>query len=567
MAASNADVAKVFDEIADLLEIQDENAFRVRAYRNAARLIEGLGVSVSEMRAKGEDLTELPGIGKDLAAKIGEIVDTGTCAAREALHQELPDTIITLLRVPGLGPKRVQALYRNLDISTPEQLYAAVRDGKVRELPGFGEKTEAALRQALGGERAAGGRFLLADAARYAEPLREYLASLAGVTNAVVAGSYRRARETVGDLDIVVTAKHSEAVMDAFCAYPQVAEVKSKGDTRATVVLASGLQVDVRVVPEASFGAAMHYFTGSKNHNVAVRRIAQQKKLKLNEYGVFRGKRRIAGDTEQSVFDAVHLPFIAPELRENRGEIEAARAGMLPELVTLRDIRGDLGVAPADFEKSLDHLIEAARGRGLHYLAARVAAKHRNAAQLHRALGGIKAAQARTHGFTLYAALFAEIETDGTLALPPIQLDDVDILVAGVESGFDLPRAQQTRRVLRALEHPRLTMLAHPAGRSIPERDACDVDLPRIVRAARDRKIWLELDSRPERLDLPDTYCRLAKDEGVLVAVASNAETAHDLDRLRFGLDQARRGWLEAANVVNTRTAAEIVTLITATRS
>lgn len=566
MTASNADVAKIFDEIADLLEILDENAFRVRAYRNAARLIEGLGESVSEIVAKGEDVTELPGIGKDLAKKIGEIVASGSCAALDDLRKKLPPTITTLLRVPGLGPKRVQTLYRNLDISTPEQLYAAVNDGKVRELPGFGEKTESAIRQALGGERPAGGRFLLADAACEAEPLREYLASLTGVTNAVIAGSYRRARETVGDLDIVVTATDSAAIMDAFCAYPRVAEVKSKGDTRATVVLAGGLQIDMRVVPQASFGAAMHYFTGSKNHNVAVRRLAQQKKLKLNEYGVFRGKRRIAGETEESVFEAVDLPFIAPELRENRGEIEAARAGELPELLTLDDLRGDWGIVPADFETGLERLIDAARRRGLQYAAVRIGATRQNAAPLQRALASIKTVRAGLRDFTLYAAVAAGIEPDGSLALPPIPLDDVDVLVAGVESGFDLPRADQTRRVLRAIEHPRLTMLAHPAGRSIPERDAYDLDLPRIIRAAREHNVWLELDSRAERLDLPDSYCRLAKDEGALIALASNAAMAPDLERLAFGVGQARRGWLEPANLVNTRTAAEIASLLKARR-
>jgi DNA polymerase (family X) len=295
--ASNTEIAKVFDEIADLLEIQGENAFRIRAYRNAARTIEGLGVAAGEMLDQGEDLTELPGIGKDLANKIREIADTGTCTALEKLRQQLPPTITTLLQIPGLGPKRVQALYRNLDISTPEHLHAAARDGQIRALAGFGEKTEALILQALDRHVETGKRFELAVAAHYAEPLKAYLARAPGVKQVVIAGSYRRAKETVGDLDIVVTAKRSEAVMDRFCDYPQVARVVSKGDTRSTVMLTSGLQVDLRVVPAKSFGAALYYFTGSKTHNIAARRIAQQQDLKINEYGVFRGERRVGGET------------------------------------------------------------------------------------------------------------------------------------------------------------------------------------------------------------------------------------------------------------------------------
>ncbi|MFL6650201.1 MAG: helix-hairpin-helix domain-containing protein [Sulfurifustaceae bacterium] len=561
MAASNADIAKVFDEIADLLEILDENAFRVRAYRNAARLIEGLGDSVSEIIAKGEDVTELPGIGKDLAKKISEIVAAGTCAALEDLRKKLPPTITTLLRIPGLGPKRVQALYRNLDISTPEQLYAAVTEGKVRGLPGFGEKTETAIRQALGPKMAAGGRFTLAAAAQAAEPLREYLAQTPGVTAAVVCGSYRRARETVGDLDIVVTAERSEAAMDRFCEYPEVAEVKAKGDTRATVVLKSGLQVDLRVVPAESFGAALHYFTGSKTHNVAVRRIAQQKKLKINEYGVFRGNRRIAGATEESVFESIGLGFIPPELRENRGEIEAAQADTLPALVALGDLKGDLGVAPPDFNDGLDRLVDAARA-SLQYLAVRVRTRSRSAAEIGRDLAAVAAARSRCPGFTLFSAVVADIDEDGALALPPIDLDGVDFLGGTIESAFALPRAKQTQRVLRALEHPRLKLLAHPAGRLIPERDALDLDLPRIIRAARERRCLLELDSRPDRLDLPDSYCRLTKEEGVLIAVASNASTPAEFEDLRFGVAQARRGWLDASSVANTRSADEVKELL-----
>lgn len=566
MPASNSDIAKVFDEIADLLEILDENAFRIRAYRNAARLIEGLGVSAGQMLAKGEDLTELPGIGKDLAGKIREIVETGTCAAREELRKKLPATITTLLKIPGLGPKRVQTLYRRLDISTPEQLYAAVKDGKVRELPGFGEKTEAALLQALGRRAPADARFPLAVAAQYGEPLRAYLAKIPGVNDAVIAGSYRRSRETVGDLDLLVTAKDSATVMDRFCEYPHVADVKSKGDTRATVVLANGLQVDLRVVPRTSFGAALYYFTGSKNHNVAVRRIAQQRKLKINEYGVFRGQRRVAGETEQSVFKAVRLPFIAPELRENRGEIEAAQAGTLPTLVALDDLRGDLNVSPRDLAAELETFVEAARQRTMRYLAITLPARHMKPAQLQQSLAAIDRANEARRGLVLLKAVAVDIAENGELDAGNIALDDFDIVTGAVNSAFDLPRAKQTRRVLRALEHPRFTLLAHPTGRLLNRREPCDLDVPRVIRAARERKCFLELNSQPERLDLPDVYCRVAREEGALIAINSGAQRAAELEHLRYGLGQARRGWLEAKNVVNTRTVADLRALLQATR-
>lgn len=333
MPAANADVAKVFDEIADLLEIKSDNPFRIRAYRNAARLIEGLGVEVAAMLAKQEDLTELPGIGEDLAAKIDEIVARGTCAALEKLRTQLPPTLPLLLKIPGLGPKRVQRLYRKLDISSIEHLYTAASGGRIRELAGFGEKTEAAILQALEHESRKKTRFPLAVAEQYAEPFKNYLAQTPGVYQVVIAGSYRRRRETVGDVDLLVTAKRGSPVMERFVNYDQVAQVLAHGATRGSVKLDNGLQVDLRVVPQSSFGAALHYFTGSKAHNIAIRRLGQRKRLKINEYSVFHGDKRIAGATEESVYAAVGLPFIPPELRENQGEIEAAlaRAGLAPK--------------------------------------------------------------------------------------------------------------------------------------------------------------------------------------------------------------------------------------------
>ncbi len=558
MPVANADIAKVFDEIADLLEIEGENPFRVRAYRNAARLIEGLGVSISEMIEKNEDLTELPGIGKDLAGKIREIAATGTCGAREELRKKLPATIITLLEIPGLGPKRVQTLYRELDISTPEQLYAAVRDGKVRELPGFGEKTERLLRQALGPKSAAAKRFLLAIAAQYAEPLKAYLAATPGVNTVVIAGSYRRAKETVGDIDIVVTARQSKAVMERFCGYPEVERIAAKGETRATVLLKNGLQVDLRVVPPASFGAALYYFTGSKAHNVAARGLAQRMGLKINEYGVFRGRVRLAGDTEEAVLRAIGLPYIPPELRENQGEIEAAQAGKLPRLVARGDLQGDLHVYAPTETAALPELVEAARARGLRYLGLTLRARGWEPQRVRAWSETVDRANRELRHFVLLKAIEADIRNDGTLDASASMLREFDLVIAAVHGDFDLPRARQTERLLRALADPQVTMLAHPAGRVLGSRAELDVEMPRIIRAAAERGCWLELNSRPERLDLPDVYCRVAKDERVLIAINSGAQSPPELDYLTYGVGQARRGWLERNDVVNTRTLDEL---------
>jgi DNA polymerase (family 10) len=371
MPIHNADIAAIFDEIADLLEIEGANPFRVRAYRNAARTIHTLGPSLKSLLDKGEDLTRIPGIGQDLAAKIKEIIDTGECGALKELHQRVPAALAALLKIPGLGPKRVRALHEALGVNTAAQLQRAVRDGRIRDLPGFGEKTERHILEALEAHMEKKRRFGITTAQDYAEPLVAYLKKTRGVDQVTVAGSYRRCKETVGDLDILATASRSSPVMERFTAYDEVAQVVSQGSTRATVILRCGLQVDLRVVEKKSVGAALQYFTGSKAHNIAVRRLGQQRGLKINEYGVFKGNKRVTGETEESVYACVDLPWIAPELRENRGEIEAAQKGSLPELVRLADLKGDLHAhtRATDGHNSIREMALAARERGLRYLA------------------------------------------------------------------------------------------------------------------------------------------------------------------------------------------------------
>lgn len=570
MPKHNADIAVIFEEIADLLEIQGTNPFRIRAYRNAARIVSELSQEVSRLLEKGEDLTELPGIGDDLAAKIKEIVDSGHCSLLDRLHTELPPAITELLKIPGLGPKRVKALYHDLEVQTVEQLYRAARDGRIRALPGFGEKTENNILQAIEVHANQTQRFKLAVAAQYADALEKFLAAIPGVTKVTSAGSYRRMRETVGDLDILVVASTPNPVMQSFTAYDEVAEILSAGITRASVILKCGLQVDLRVVKEASYGAALHYFTGSKSHNIALRRIAQKNGLKINEYGVFRDKIRIAGETEASVYAAVGLSYIPPELRENRGEIAIAKAGKLPKLVEQKDLRGDLHIhtKATDGHNTLREMALAGLSNGFEYLAItehsrRLAFAHGlDTLRLAQQCDEIDQLNAELKGITLLKSIEVDILEDGSLDLPDSALAQLDLVVGAVHSNFNLSRVKQTGRILRAMQHPHFTLLAHPTGRLIQRRSPYDVDMLRIIREAKNRGCFLELNAHPERLDLLDTHCQMAKEEGVLISINSDAHSVYDFSNLRFGIGQARRGWLEKHSVLNTRSLKELRLLI-----
>ena len=571
MPVHNADIAKVFDEIADLLEIQEANPFRVRAYRNAARILGDLSLDIAQTLADEKPLPKLPGIGEDLANKIHEIAETGTTALLERLHRELPPAITELLRIPGIGPKRVRHLYHDLKVQTLGELQRAAKEGRIREVPGFGEKSEANILAAVEARLTKKKRFKLAVAAQYAEPLAEHLRKAQGVRDVVVAGSFRRMKETVGDIDILVTAETPEAVMQRFAAYPEVRDMTASGTTRASAVLACGLQVDIRVVAKESFGAALHYFTGSKAHNIAVRRLGQERGLKVNEYGVFdrdaRGEKRIAGDTEESVFAAVGLPWIPPELREDAGEIEAARRGELPKLVELGDLRGDLHAhtKATDGRNTLQEMADAAKARGFEYLA--ITEHSRGEAMAHgldprrlaKQVDEIERLNATLEGIALLKGIEVDILEDGTLDLPDSILAKLDLVVGAVHSKLGLTRARQTERILKAMDSPYFTILAHPSGRLIDERDPYDVDMLRIVRKAKAVGVALELNAHPARLDLFDTHCRMAKEEGVPVAVSSDAHSTHDFEHLRLGIGQARRGWLEAKDVLNTRHLADLL--------
>lgn len=573
MAYSNAAAAAVFDEIADLLEVQGGNAFRVRAYRNAARTLTGLGRTAKEMLAAGEDLDDLPGIGKDLAGKIAEIVATGSCVQLEALRKEVPAGITELLRLPGIGPRRVQALRAALGVQCLADLQGAAEQGRIRGVRGFSRDAERRILDAIIALLKTQRRVPLATAAPMAAALLAELQAVPGVQKAAVAGSLRRRRDTVGDLDLLVSAGKGAPVMERFTGDTGVQRVLAKGSTRASVVLQGGVQVDLRVVPQASFGAALLYFTGSKPHNIALRRLAQEAGLKLNEYGLFRGTHRVAGNTEESVYRALALPWIAPELREDSGELDAARAGRLPHLVRLQELRGDLHVHTSDSDgrDSLRLMAEAAAARDLSYIAItdhsrRLAVAHGlDAGRLARQMDLIDEMNEQLSNITLLKGVEVDILKDGKLDLPDTILQRLDLVVGAVHEHFDLPADQQTERLLRAMDHPHFSILAHPSARLLGEREPCAFNLERVLRHARERGCFMELNGQPSRLDLDDHACRMARDIGVLVSIASDAHGILEFGHLEWGVGQARRGWLEARHVLNTRPLEEIRRLLDAT--
>jgi DNA polymerase (family 10) len=570
MPIHNADIAAIFSEIADLLEIEGANAFRVRAYRNAAHSVSELQRSVRSMITEGQELRDIPGIGDDLAAKIREIVASGTCSLLERLHRELPPAITELLEIPGLGPRRVHTLHQSLGVQTLEQLHRAGKEGRIRALPGFGARSEAQIIESIEARLHKSRRYRRAVAEQYAEPLLRYLRDTLGVEQATAAGSFRRMQDTVGDLDILVAAPNPAAVSERFAQYDEVKDVLARGKTRSSVRLRSGIQVDLRVVAPRSLGSALVYFTGSKAHGIALRRLAQEQGLKINEYGVFRGAARIAGDTEESVYAAIGLDWVAPELREDRGEVQAARNHCLPTLVERADLLGDLHAhtKASDGHDSLRDMALAALDNGLTYLAItdhsrRLAMAHGlDAVRLAKQIDEIDRLNAELRGITLLKGIEVDILEDGSLDLPDSVLARLDIVVGAVHSHFGLPRVKQTERLLRAMDHPHFSILAHPSGRLLGEREGYEADWSRLMRTAKARGCFLELNSHPARLDLLDTQCQMAKDEGVLVSINSDAHSRLEFANLRHGVGQARRGWLEKADVLNTRTLAELRPLL-----
>ncbi len=557
----NIDISNIFNKMADLLEVKGENAFRIRAYRKAAFNIESLGKDIG-LLTKAE-LMEIPGIGGDLAGKIEEYITTGRVRAYEELIKEVPESLVTLLKVPGLGPKTVSLLYSRYNVKDIDELERLAREHELIKIPGIREKTETNILKGIDMIKRTSTRYPIGKVLPVVNDILGYLSGNAPVGRLNTAGSIRRWKETIGDIDILSTSKDPAGVMNVFTRMPDVKEVLMKGPTKSTVVLKEGLQVDIRVVDEESYGAALAYFTGSKAHNIRLREIAVKAGLKLNEYGIFREKdnKKIGGATEEEIYEILKLQFVPPELREDTGEVEVAATHSLPRLIELEDIKGDLHVHSnwSDGNMKLEDLAEVPVAKGYRYIAVTDHSKGLGVARgLHeeRVIEQRKAIDAlnkKLRGFRLLAGIEINIKSDGGLDFDQEILAAFDIVVASVHSGFKQSREQITKRIITAMENPFVSIIAHPSGRLIGERDAYDVDMEEVLKGAVRTGTAIEINAYPLRLDLMEPYIRLAKSKGVSLAISTDSHNSGQFDNMTFGVSLARRGWLEKKDVLNTR--------------
>ncbi|MDI6709548.1 MAG: DNA polymerase/3'-5' exonuclease PolX [Bacillota bacterium] len=561
----NEEVARIFRAVAELLELKGENPFRARAYERAAEKMARLGEDIAAVAEKGQ-LTSIPGIGKELAAKIEEILRTGSLGYYEKLKAEIPPGVLELLTVPGIGPRKAMALYRELGVKGLEDLEARARAAEVRRLPGFKERTEANILREIRGARQVRERIPLGEALPIALGLVEMLRQEVPGARISIAGSLRRRCETIGDIDLLAASPRPEQTIASFVALSPVAEVLARGETKATVRLNDGRQVDLRAVEPVSYGAALCYFTGSKDHNIHLRRLALDRGLKINEYGVFHDGKSIAGREEEEVYAALGLPWIPPELREDRGEIEAAAAGRLPALVTDGDIRGDLHVHSvySDGTGTLESIADRARRLGYEWVAlcdhspSLKIAHGLSIADLRAKAAAVRAFNAASEDFHFLCGTEVDIKPDGTLDYPDEVLAGLDFVVAAVHSRFRQKRELMTERLLAGVRHPLVHALAHPTGRLLGERPPYSADIEQVIAEACAAGTWLEINAYPKRLDLSDHYCRLVKERGGLLTIGSDAHTVGQMDFIAYGVSVARRGWLEPRDIVNTRSWTEL---------
>lgn len=573
---TNARIADVFDQLADLLEFQGANQFRVRAYRNAARTVRDYSESLETLAAEGAaSLTKIDGIGDDLAKKIVVLVETGELPQLNELLSQVPASVLAMLRIPGLGPKKAAVLYKELGVKTLDELKAACESGRVRELKGFAAKTEQIILQGIAIAASGQERMYWATAETIVSSLREHLKKCPEIKQLEFAGSYRRGKETIGDLDILVDSTDVSAVMDHFSRFPSIGSVIARGDTKMSIRTDSGLQIDLRVVPAESFGAALQYFTGSKDHNVILRGMAKQRGLKINEYGVFRveGEKEtyLAGATEADVYATLDLPVFPPEIREARREFDWAKEGELPRLVEVADIRGDLHMhtTATDGAATIEEMVAAAQARGLSYIAItdhsqrvsmargltpeRVLAQWAEIDKLRPRMG---------KSFTILKGIECDILEKGGMDLPDDVLAQADWVLASVHYGQKQSRQQITERILGAIENPHVSCIAHPTGRLINRRESYEVDIDALFKAAKEHGKLLELNANPMRLDLNDVYCAAAKSHGIPIAIDTDAHVTTGLDDLRYGVLQARRAGLTKEDVANTRTWPQLKKLV-----
>jgi len=558
----NRDIARAFEQIAHLMEIDGADPFRVRSYENVARTIRELGESAAALAEAGR-LQDIPHVGKSTAAKIQELLETGRIAALEELKAKFPAGLLDMLEIPGMGPKKVALVYNKLGLADVEGLAAAAEKGELRDLEGMGAKTEENILRGIKVYRQGRERALLGDVLPVAEQIVEKLKQVKGVKAASTAGSLRRGRETIGDIDVLATARDSAQVCDAFQQFEELREVILAGDTKVSAYLQNGRQIDLRVVEPDSWGAALMYFTGSKEHNIVLRQRAIDQGLKLNEYGLFReGKeeKRIAGKTEEEVYQKLGLPCIEPELREDSGEVEAAEQAKLPKLIALKDIKGDLHMhtTASDGAHTLEEMLEACRTQGYKYLAITDHSQSLGVAgglsprALEKQIEAIRKLNDELDDIEVLAGCEVDIKPDGSLDYPQELLRELDLVLAAIHAGFSSDVERITRRIVTAFETGRVHLFSHPTGRLIGRREPYGIDIERVIQAAKDTDTALEINAYPERLDLNDVHCRMAKQAGVKIAINTDAHSASMLEYMRYGVLTARRGWLESTDVVNT---------------
>ena len=557
----NTEIASLFNEIADFLEIKGENPFRVRAYRRAAQAMEGLSEDVAAVAARG-GLQEIPGIGRDLAGKIQEYLERGAVAYLEDLRKEIPPGVVEMMGIHGVGPKTAKLLYERAGVTSVDRLEEMVRAHALVGIPGIQVKTQENILKGIAVWKSGRERMPLGAALPLAEAIRATLEALEETDQISLAGSLRRMRETVKDIDVLVTSKKPARIMGAFVALPNVAEVLAHGATKSSIRLREGIQADLRVVEPECFGAALQYFTGSKQHNIRVRELAQRQGLKVNEYGVFDEgtNRRVAGATEEDVYRAVGLPLVAPEIREDAGEIEAALENRLPELVRLDDIRGDLQLHTtwSDGAHTLAELAAGVRAKGYQYMAvtdhskSATVAGGMDEAQVVQMIAEVRALNARLKGFRVLAGCEVDIRADGSLDFPDEILTQLDLVQVSIHSRFKMSREDMTRRIVRAVQHPLVHILGHPTGRLIGERAPYEVDIEAVLQAAKTGDVAVEINASPSRLDLNDLHARRAKDLGIPITISTDAHAIPQLDYMRYGVAVARRAWLTPSDVLNT---------------
>ncbi len=561
----NTQIADIFDEIADLIDLEGGNEFRIRSYRAAARTVRDASQRIEEI-ADEQDLTELPNIGEGMAEKIGEILETGTCERLEQLRSRVPEELTELLQIPQVGPRTAMQIHEELGVNTLEELEEACRDERVRSVEGLGEKTEQSILEGIEMLKQTTNRFLLRPATEHLAALGRHLDQIEAIERWEVAGSLRRHKETIGDLDILITAGDRSKATEAILDYGDIDDVLSRGEEKTSVRLNGGLQVDFRFFTEEDFGSALIYFTGSKPHNIAIRKRAQKNDWKLNEYGLFSGDHLLAGKTEEAVYHRLSMAWIPPELREDQGEVEAAESDQLPALIEVSDMRGDLQshTDASDGKNTIEEMAKAAIDRGYQYLAITDHSKKVTMAggldddEVLEHAEAIRAVDEELDDFWLLAGIEVDILKSGKLDLEEKTLEALDWVVASIHYNMNLDRKKNTDRLIRAISSGLVHCIGHPLGRVIGKREPMDFDPDRIFDACVEHRVLLEINAQPDRLDLPDRICREAMKAGVEFTISTDAHRTSELDLMPFGVHAARRGWIEKKHVLNTRTARQL---------